>query len=162
MGEREVIRCNGCDLNQFMAADRKCRRCRKLLRLEASATAVQVTQEEADLPKQEKIIVVGNVSGAIGAAIKICRLARGLSQRNLAALMEVPRTYVSKVEGDHAVPTIESIAKFSKGLDLRPAFIIMLAEGLADEVSQQRADVLRPAAMVEGHRGRAREAEASP
>ncbi len=45
------------------------------------------------------------------------RLRNGLSQRQLAARMSVPRTYVSKIENEKATPTLSSLERLAKALD---------------------------------------------
>lgn len=51
-------------------------------------------------------------------AIKTLRLASGLSQKQLAARMDVPRTYVSKIETRNAIPTIPSLANYARALNV--------------------------------------------
>ena len=46
------------------------------------------------------------------------RLRSGLSQRQLALRMQVPRTYVSKIENDKATPTLSSIERLAGALEV--------------------------------------------
>ena len=49
-------------------------------------------------------------------AIRSLRLRSGLSQRQLALRMGVPRTYVSKIENEKATPTLSSLARLANAL----------------------------------------------
>ena len=42
----------------------------------------------------------------------------GLSQRQLAARMSVPRTYVSKIENEKATPTLSSLERLARALEV--------------------------------------------
>jgi len=46
------------------------------------------------------------------------RLRNGLSQRQLAGRMSVPRTYVSKIENEKATPTLSSLERLAKALEV--------------------------------------------
>jgi transcriptional regulator with XRE-family HTH domain len=46
------------------------------------------------------------------------RQRSGLSQRQLAMRMQVPRTYVSKIENDKATPTLSSLARLADALQI--------------------------------------------
>ena len=54
----------------------------------------------------------------LAAAIRAMRLRNGLSQRQLALRMQVPRTYVSKIENDKATPTLSSLARLARALEV--------------------------------------------
>jgi len=43
----------------------------------------------------------------------------GLSQRQLAARMNVPRTYVSKIENEKATPTLSSLERLARALEVQ-------------------------------------------
>ena len=51
-------------------------------------------------------------------AIRNLRLRGGLSQRQLALRMGVPRTYVSKIENEKATPTLSSLARLAAALEV--------------------------------------------
>ena len=42
----------------------------------------------------------------------------GLSQRQLALRMSVPRTYVSKIENEKATPTLSSLERLARALEV--------------------------------------------
>jgi transcriptional regulator with XRE-family HTH domain len=46
------------------------------------------------------------------------RLRNGLSQRQLAMRMSVPRTYVSKIENEKATPTLSSLERLARALEV--------------------------------------------
>ncbi len=52
----------------------------------------------------------------VAMAIRSLRLRNGLSQRQLALRMGVPRTYVSKIENEKATPTLSSLARLAAAL----------------------------------------------
>ncbi|MCU1285511.1 MAG: transcriptional regulator, family [Acidobacteriales bacterium] len=54
----------------------------------------------------------------IATAIRSLRLRSGLSQRQLALRMQVPRTYVSKIENDKATPTLSSLQRLATALEI--------------------------------------------
>jgi transcriptional regulator with XRE-family HTH domain len=54
----------------------------------------------------------------VALAIRNLRLRSGLSQRQLALRMSVPRTYVSKIENEKATPTLSSLERLAKALEV--------------------------------------------
>jgi transcriptional regulator with XRE-family HTH domain len=52
----------------------------------------------------------------VALAIRTLRQRAGISQRQLALRMNVPRTYVSKIENDKATPTLSSLERLAKAL----------------------------------------------
>ena len=71
-------------------------------------------------PAPQVIPLRGNGHGHLNLAtsIRSLRLRNGLSQRQLATRMSVPRTYVSKIENDKATPTLSSLERLARALDL--------------------------------------------
>jgi transcriptional regulator with XRE-family HTH domain len=51
-------------------------------------------------------------------SIRSLRLRSGLSQRQLALRMSVPRTYVSKIENEKATPTLSSLERLARALEV--------------------------------------------
>ncbi|HZE27278.1 MAG TPA: helix-turn-helix transcriptional regulator [Terriglobales bacterium] len=110
---RDVVRCDHCLLVQFRTTNDLCRRC------------------HASLDEQEPEIVVaeplpqiappqGNGRGHLhlASSIRSLRLRNGLSQRQLATRMSVPRTYVSKIENEKATPTLSSLERLARALEV--------------------------------------------
>src|SRR4029078_3593119 len=54
----------------------------------------------------------------LASSIRSLRLRNGLSQRQLAGRMSVPRTYVSKIENEKATPTLSSLERMAKALEV--------------------------------------------
>ena len=54
----------------------------------------------------------------LASSIRSIRLRNGLSQRQLAARMSVPRTYVSKIENEKATPTLSSLERLARALEV--------------------------------------------
>ena len=110
---REVIRCDHCLLVQFRTTNNLCRRCH-----------LSLDEDEPELtapaPVPQVLPMVGNVPGHLNLAssIRSLRLRNGLSQRQLAGRMSVPRTYVSKIENEKATPTLSSLERLAKALEV--------------------------------------------
>ena len=51
-------------------------------------------------------------------AIRMLRQRGGMSQRQLALRMGVPRTYVSKIENQKATPTLSSLERLARALEV--------------------------------------------
>ena len=54
----------------------------------------------------------------LATSIRSLRLRNGLSQRQLAGRMSVPRTYVSKIENEKATPTLSSLERLARALEV--------------------------------------------
>jgi transcriptional regulator with XRE-family HTH domain len=110
---REVIRCDHCLLVQFRTTNNLCRRCH-----------LSLDEDEPELVAPTPVPVVlpinGNGHGHLNLAnsIRSLRLRNGLSQRQLAGRMSVPRTYVSKIENEKATPTLSSLERLAKALEV--------------------------------------------
>ena len=109
--QREVLRCDHCNLVQFRTSNAMCRRCHKGLEVEIpepepAPLALVASQAE----KQEGL--------QVATAVRDLRHVRNLSQRQLAARMNVPRTYISKIENGKAMPTLSSLDRLAKALQV--------------------------------------------
>ena len=110
---REVVRCDRCLLVQFRTSNDLCRRCRASL-----------DEEEPEVvlapPPPQMMPTNGNGRGHLNlaASIRSLRLRGGLSQRQLAGRMSVPRTYVSKIENEKATPTLSSLERLARALEV--------------------------------------------
>jgi len=110
--EREVLTCKGCKLVQFRTASDSCRRCKKSLLPEppkSQPAIALVTEPVADIRDGEL---------QVATAVRDLRHVRNLSQRQLAARMGVPRTYISKIENGKAMPTLSSLDRLAKALQV--------------------------------------------
>src|ERR1700712_2757889 len=100
--QREVLRCDKCNLVQFRAASALCRRCHKSLEVEVPEPAPALLMLVPPQPAAVEGLQVAT-------AVRDLRHVRNLSQRQLAARMGVPRTYISKIENGKAMPTLSSL-----------------------------------------------------
>ena len=57
-------------------------------------------------------------SKAFGLAIRKLRIAKGLTQEDLGFDSELTRAYISSIELDQKLPSITTIAKLAKALNL--------------------------------------------
>src|ERR1700694_1757881 len=110
---REVVRCDRCLLVQFRTSNDLCRRCH--------ASLDEEEPEVASAPPPPQMMPAnGNGRGhqTLATSIRSLRLRNGLSQRQLAARMSVPRTYVSKIENEKATPTLPSLERLALALEV--------------------------------------------
>lgn len=116
---REVIRCEHCSLVQFRPSNSNCRRCRKPLdpvEMELAIPGPALVNEE---PNQQA------PSGIqVARAVKDLRRRNNLSQRELAARMGVPRTYISKIENEKATPTLGSLERLANALQVHISVLL--------------------------------------
>jgi transcriptional regulator with XRE-family HTH domain len=109
---REVLRCESCKLVQFRPSNSLCRKCRRPLDIEEPAplTPQLVTTQPVPACAEAGLQVAGQV--------REIRRARHLSQRQLASRMQVPRTYISKIENGKAIPTLGSLERLANALEV--------------------------------------------
>ena len=65
--------------------------------------------------------------------MKEIRRARHMSQRQLAGRMQVPRTYISKIENGKAIPTLGSLARLADALGVDVRQLVQDARSRRDE-----------------------------
>src|SRR5580692_5854482 len=112
---REVVLCDRCLLVQFRTSNSLCRRCH-----------LSLDEDEAEIaamtPTPEVLPVTVDYHGRghlkLAHSIRSLRLRNGLSQRQLALRMSVPRTYVSKIENEKANPTLSSLERLARALEV--------------------------------------------
>ena len=77
----------------------------------------------------------------IAASIRSLRQRSGLSQRQLAMRMQVPRTYVSKIENEKAVPTLSSLQRLANALEVSVGDLLKgCSRTREDEISELMQD----------------------
>ena len=108
---REVVRCEHCTLVQYRTSNSLCRRCHKPLEIEEP---VKVLGPVPVLPQATSTQAGLQVAGQV----REIRRARHLSQRQLAGRMQVPRTYISKIENGKAIPTLGSLERLADALEV--------------------------------------------
>lgn len=124
---REVLRCDHCSLVQYRTNNSLCRRCKKPLDVE----------ERAALAPQLVAMPAGDTSAEAGlqvaAQVRDIRRARHLSQRQLAGRMQVPRTYISKIENGKAIPTLGSLERLATALNVGVCHLVRDARSRREE-----------------------------
>jgi transcriptional regulator with XRE-family HTH domain len=127
---REVVRCDYCHLVQFRTANNLCRKCKTSLDEEEPEPVLAVQPAAAEPAASSRSHL------QIATAIRMFRQKFGLSQRQLATRMQVPRTYVSKIENEKAVPTLSSLQRLASALEVSVADLIRgSSRTLEDEIA---------------------------
>lgn len=54
----------------------------------------------------------------IGERLRQCRESKGMSQAQMEERTKLLRCYISRVENGHTVPTIETLDRFARALDM--------------------------------------------
>ncbi|MBI2681650.1 MAG: helix-turn-helix transcriptional regulator [Acidobacteriales bacterium] len=120
---REVLRCDHCHLVQFRTNNNLCRKCKLCLdSIEEEPAPPVIAPAPESLPHHGSQL-------QIAATIRNLRLRIGLSQRQLALRMSVPRTYVSKIENDKATPTLSSVERLALALEVSVPQLIEASSG---------------------------------
>jgi transcriptional regulator with XRE-family HTH domain len=132
--QREVLRCDHCSLVQFRTLSALCRRCHKGLEIEPpQAEPAPIALVPAAAEKQDGL--------QVATAVRDLRHVRNLSQRQLAARMGVPRTYISKIENGKAMPTLSSLDRLARALKVDIATLLRDANTRhSDETAVLTAD----------------------
>jgi transcriptional regulator with XRE-family HTH domain len=109
---REVVRCEHCTMVQYRTSNSLCRRCHKPLDIEAP---IMFGPQPVPGPS-----IHGSAEAGLHVASQVreIRKARHLSQRQLAGRMQVPRTYISKIENGKAIPTLGSLERLADALEV--------------------------------------------
>jgi transcriptional regulator with XRE-family HTH domain len=124
---REVLRCDHCSLVQFRTSNSLCRKCHRPLDV------------EEPVPLAPQLVVSPSVPASAEAGLQVAgqvreiRKARHLSQRQLAGRMQVPRTYISKIENGKAIPTLGSLERLAAALDVDVCHLVRDARSRRDE-----------------------------
>lgn len=136
---REVVRCTfiDCNIVQFKTINGLCRKCHRPLEIEEPVRPgpIPVDSQPAEPSSEAGLKVAGQV--------KDIRRARHLSQRQLAGRMQVPRTYISKIENGKAIPTLGSLERLAAALGVDVRQLVKDARSQHDdEVASILADPL--------------------
>jgi transcriptional regulator with XRE-family HTH domain len=101
-------------------------------------------EPEPILAAAEPLVEVEESSGSqvqVAKAIRNLRHRNGLSQRQLALRMGVPRTYVSKIENEKATPTLSSLARLAAALEVSvPDLLVQCGPSREDEIRELLSD----------------------
>src|SRR5579863_7341329 len=118
LDSREVVRCEHCTLVQFRTVNSLCRRCHKPLDIEEVPVLGPVPVPDL---RQQPALEAGL---QVAAQVRDIRRARHLSQRQLAGRMQVPRTYISKIENGKAIPTLGSLERLAAALEVEVSQLV--------------------------------------
>jgi transcriptional regulator with XRE-family HTH domain len=124
---REVVRCEYCRLMQYRTNNSLCRRCRKALDIEEPAILAPQLVTSHPVPESD------DAGLQVARQVREMRRARHLSQRQLAARMQVPRTYISKIENGKAIPTLGSLERLATALGVEIRQLVRDARSRRDE-----------------------------
>ena len=69
----------------------------------------------------------------VAGQVREIRRARHLSQRQLAGRMQVPRTYISKIENGKAIPTLGSLERLAHALEVDVCQLVRDTRSRRDE-----------------------------
>jgi transcriptional regulator with XRE-family HTH domain len=115
-------------LVQFRTINSLCRKCRKPLDIEEPAPlAPQLVASQPAVPASAEAGL------QVAGQVREIRRARHLSQRQLAGRMQVPRTYISKIENGKAIPTLGSLERLAVALDVDLCQLVRDARSRRDE-----------------------------
>ena len=124
---REVARCEYCRLMQYRTSNALCRRCHKPLDIEEPAHLVPQLVPSQAAPACEE------AGAQVATQVRDIRRARHLSQRQLAGRMQVPRTYISKIENGKAIPTLGSLERLAAALGVEISQLVRDARSRREE-----------------------------
>ena len=65
----------------------------------------------------------------IGKRLRQLREAKGLSQGDIERRSGLLRSYISRVEGGYTAPSLSTLEKFSKALEVQPYQLLFRGEG---------------------------------
>lgn len=126
---REVVRCQSCHLVQFRTACDLCRRCKRAL--PSQIPLIVHTVEAAPVQSNGTGVAAaahaeGRLTGEtdshqplpLGRTVEQLRKAHGCSQEELARLVGIRRTYLSRVENGHVMPGPRIVSKIAQALGI--------------------------------------------
>ena len=124
---REVVRCEYCRLMQYRTSNSLCRKCHRPLDIEEPVFLAPRLVTSPPVP------VSGGAGMQVASQVRELRRARHLSQRQLAGRMQVPRTYISKIENGKAIPTLGSLERLANALGVEMRQLVRDERSLRDE-----------------------------
>ena len=130
VGDRSVVKCDFCSMNQFPASNNLCRRCH--INLDEFPGQPEPAAATPTAPVLLPPLLARWPSELLPDTLRTIRLQKGLSQRQLAGKMGLPRSYVSKCETRKAVPTLRSLYRLADALGLHVIDLITGAASIRD------------------------------
>lgn len=132
---REVLRCDFCQLVQFRTSSNLCRKCKTPFDEEPEPVALLPVPQPVEAAEGRAKQL------PVASAIRALRIRGGLSQRQLAQRMNVPRTYISKIENEKACPTLSSLQRLADALNVTICDLLHHGEPrLEEQIRQLQAD----------------------
>ncbi len=77
---------------------------------------------------------------SIGRALKLIRIEKGLSQGDIEKRTGLLRSYLSRVENGHTVPSLDTLGKIAAALDVSVAQLVEQPEGEAAKTAAAFTD----------------------
>lgn len=124
---REVVRCDFCSLVQYRTSNSLCRKCHRPLDIE------EPTPLLPQLVTAQPVAASAEAGLQVAGQVREIRRARHLSQRQLAGRMQVPRTYISKIENGKAIPTLGSLERLAAALEVEVSQLVRDARSRREE-----------------------------
>lgn len=120
---REVLSCPHCGLVQFRTRNSRCRRCHRPVddQLEHSACPVPILVNSTMAAVDNR----SQMAQIVGRRVREILRSQALSQRELAHRLNVPRTYLSKVENCKVLPTIRTLHRLADALSVQVHHLIL-------------------------------------
>ena len=164
---REVLSCPHCRLVQFRTRNSRCRRCQRSLddRLEHSICPVPDPVNSTTAMENRL-----GITQIVGRRVREIRKMQALSQMDLARSLNVPRTYLSKVETCKVLPTIGALYRLAGALRVevhqlllsnealelsQDSFLVEIASMIHSLAPEQKAVILRAVRDISMRRNRA-------
>lgn len=76
------------------------------------------------MPNREETVSLGKV-------LRLLKIARGFSSKELAEKMNVSATFISEVESDSKKPSLEMLSKYAAALEIRRSTILYFDEEMS-------------------------------
>ena len=124
---REVLRCDYCSLVQFRTINSLCRKCHRPLEVD------ELLPPAPQLVASQSVPASSEAGLQVAGQVRELRKARHLSQRQVAKRMQVPRTYISKIENGKAIPTVGSLERLAAALEVDVCHLVRDARSRRDE-----------------------------
>lgn len=68
---------------------------------------------------------------SLGKVLKLLKVARGLSTKELSEKMDVSSTYISEIETGAKKPSLEMLSKYAEALEVRKSTILYFDEEMS-------------------------------
>src|SRR5665213_562524 len=137
---REVVRCEHCRLMQYRTNNSLCRKCHRPLDIEEPVHLAPQLVANPPVPSSAEAGL------QVAGQVREIRRARHLSQRQLAGRMQVPRTYISKIENGKAIPTLGSLERLATALEVD---ICQLVRDGRSQREEEMAEILADPFLAE-------------